>query len=1021
MGHERSSPQQSTGIAAELATLRLALEHAGTCVLFTDDSARITWASPRLESLAGFTPDEVLNKTPEFLHEPEDWVAVLAALPGAPLRRAELRARTKSGDALWVGLDVRRRAAAAGLGSGLLWVYTDVSEHVACSRRLADTLHEAERARNLFEAASAIANLGHWEVSIPSGDLAWSATTYAIHDLPPGRPITVEEAIGYYAPHFRDMVSLALKRSVRSGDPFEFEAELITAAKRRVWINCRGVAVRSSDGTITGLRGVIQDISRRRDAERALRDNEQRLRVLIDAIPSFVVLKDGEGRWQLLNEVSVERLRLRGVSWKGWTERDLARYRPDLCEAAERWMRSDEYAWRHGKRVTEDFTLEIDGDQRFLEVTRIPIFTDEGQRRALVVVSTDITERKRQTDLIERERALFASGPVSVIVWDPAPGLPVTYASANVREVLGFSPTRMTTPGFLYTSIIHPDDLPGYLDAVRERQEQRAPGYELAYRILGEQGRELWVYDCTHIEYGADGRIASLRGYLFDQTQLKSTMEALRERDAKLATISVHVPGMLYEYAPALGEAGAYPFASEGIHGLFGLAPEDVRHDASALRALLAPEDLAAHDASLRAAAEEDMDWSLEYRIRHPERGERWIHASASPRRSEDGSVVWNGYCFDVTERKLAEERQIREGKREAIERLAGGIAHDFNNYLSSISLSAELLHARTDIPADAQRMLAGLVKEIRSAGTVARQLLAFTKDQPLHLESLVLDPFLRDCAAFALRGSAMRSVVDVPDRETSVTADPNLLRQVLFNLLINARQALRDHGTAFLTAEDIGGGRVIIKVADTGPGIPPEHRDKIFEPYFTTKSTGSGLGLHVVRSLLNRMGGDIALDTTAPGGATFLLALPAAALPPARVQETHPPFLATQPQGVGHTHFVLLEDEERQVEILRSYIAKIGLTMETYGDGADLLRHCAPLRPVGGRVFCMLDITVRGGLGGLDILRDLRAALPEATLVLCSGYTDDWTRHGDQLGGLNVQFLPKPYQLKQLRRLLEG
>lgn len=318
------------------------------------------------------------------------------------------------------------------------------------------------------------------------------------------------------------------------------------------------------------------------------------------------------------------------------------------------------------------------------------------------------------------------------------------------------------------------------------------------------------------------------------------------------------------------------PYVSEGIHQLLDLTPEQLRHDASPFFARVDPRDHKALICSIHASFSANTNWSSEFRIQHPERGIRWLYSSASPRLLENGEYIWDGCCFDITERKTAEENLIRENKRKAIERLAGGIAHDFNNYLSSIALSAELLQSLPEATPRIQTLAAILVTEISSAAAVAKQLLSFTKDQPVQREHLNLVPYLRECADFALRGSSISTVINVADSALKLYTDPNLLRQVIFNLFLNSRQATDNKGIITLTAER-GDQLVTLRVSDNGPGISPAHAKKIFEPYYTTKAAGTGLGLHVVRSILHRLGGEICHDSSHRPGASFVITLPVA------------------------------------------------------------------------------------------------------------------------------------------------
>ncbi|GAB4240520.1 MAG: hypothetical protein OHK005_02740 [Candidatus Methylacidiphilales bacterium] len=655
----------------------------------------------------------------------------------------------------------------------------------------------------------------------------------------------------------------------------------------------------------------------------------------------------------------------------------------------------------------------------------------------VLCIVRDITAHRQAAEIIDRERQLFAAGPVALIVWHPTADMTPEYVSTNIQTLTGYPSTLFTEPTFTYTEHIHPDDITQVQAEIVRKINQRASHLEQTYRFRVADGTYRWIYDHKRLTYGENGEILSIRSYLLDQTQLKTAQDALRQRNKQIAIISAHVPGMLYEFRLRPDGSSCIPYASEGIRTLFGLSPESVVNDASPIFNLIHPEDLPQINCSIAQATSAAADWSSEFRIIHPERGLRWLHGSSSPRKLDDGSYVWNGYLFDITEQKKSQEKFLLESKREAIERLAGGIAHDFNNYLASLSLSIDLLLATPDLPPRAMEIASNLSVEVEAATSVARQLLAFTKEQPVHYAPVLLDQFLRECSAFALRGSPIRALVDVPNRALSVTTDPHLLRQVIFNLILNSRQAMHDKGMVFLSA-DSRGDKIVIRVEDNGPGLPEDLRSKIFEPYFTTKSSGSGLGLFVARSVMNRLGGELRLDPEAKEGAAFLLTLPidTSSEPPSTTPtpphssvhpqaEPAPP--PTEPDSAHRTHpsdayeILLLEDNSTQVRLLTSFFESIKIPVHAFDDGANLLAKAQDYRDLGDSVICLLDITVSGGMGGLDIAVPLRKALPAAKIYFMSGYSAEWEEKQSAMADLNIGFIAKPYRLPDLRAKLFG
>lgn len=522
--------------------------------------------------------------------------------------------------------------------------------------------------------------------------------------------------------------------------------------------------------------------------------------------------------------------------------------------------------------------------------------------------------------------------------------------------------------------------------------------------------------------FEADGSRRGLVVVIEDVTERRKVEAHLRERDAQFTALTTHAPGMLYEFRLEPDGRYSLPYVSAHVRRMYGEEPEAVVRNAQVLFRHVLEEDLGPMSASIQRSAETMTTWQFDYRIRHTDGSVRWLRGASTPRRLESGAIQWSGYKYDITQLKVAETEQINRGKREVIERLAGGVAHDFNNYLTSIRISAELLgQSASALGSDAATLAETLLAEIDAATRVARQLLAFTKDQPIRREPVELATFLRRTADFALRGSAVSGTI-VGAEGCRLETDPILLQQVLFNLLINAREAMNHRGRLELVVEPQPEGEVRLRINDEGPGIPPALQRQIFDLYYTTKSEGSGLGLHVARSLLARLGGRLELDPTVPRGASFLVTLPKAPAPPrpSAPPSAHPTEKPA-PSGVS-PHVLLLEDEEIQTLLLGRFLRDLGLTHEAFPCGAVLLEAAlAHAQKPAGEVICLLDITVRTGLGGLEIARELRARLPAARIYLVSGYTDAWETYGASLGAIDIGFISKPYTLPALRQILLG
>ncbi|MBI5511022.1 MAG: PAS domain S-box protein [Deltaproteobacteria bacterium] len=361
-----------------------------------------------------------------------------------------------------------------------------------------------------------------------------------------------------------------------------------------------------------------------------------------------------------------------------------------------------------------------------------------------------------------------------------------------------------------------------------------------------------------------------------------------------------------------------------------------------------------------------------------------------------DEAVGLRIVIIDVTAARQLELERFRNEKLESLGLLAGGIAHDFNNLLTVIIGNLSL--ARVQHPGDVPLVRA--LTDAESASTRARdlttQLLTFSRGGGVVREVLSPGPLLVEAASFALRGSAVKSALSVPDDVFAVNANPAQISQLINNLALNAVQAMPNGGTLHLSLANVSleedeppltkGHYVCLTVADEGAGIPPEVLPHIFDPYFTTKPKGSGLGLATVHWIVQQHRGHLAVDSTPGRGTVFRIHLPATphAAPAPKVAEA--------PGKAGRAARILVMDDEDLVRrVAREILLLAGHEVVVCADGDAALRLYAEAG-AGGRPFELVitDATVPGGMGGHELARALRKIDPNAKVVLSTGYSSN-------------------------------
>jgi PAS domain S-box-containing protein len=397
----------------------------------------------------------------------------------------------------------------------------------------------------------------------------------------------------------------------------------------------------------------------------------------------------------------------------------------------------------------------------------------------------------------------------------------------------------------------------------------------------------------------------------------------------------------------------------------------------------------------------------------------------------KDGKVVASIAAFrDISERKKTEEDMLNVKKLEAVGILAGGIAHDFNNLLTAII--GNISFAKMFVPPE-DRIFDRLTAAERAAlqaKDLTYQLLVFARGGEADRKTVFLGGLIGDSADFAASGSNIRCSVSIPADLSPAEVDTSQLRQVILNLVTNAREAMPGGGTVEISAEDVAlgsgelfplkeGAYVKISVRDHGTGIPPEYLSRIFDPYFSTKEMGTrkgtGFGLAVCYSIVRNHGGHITVESEVGKGTIFSVYLPASPRPvAARVTRRETPLV-----GTGK---VLIMDDEEIIRIVSgNMLTHVGYRVSLAINGEEAI-GIYKSEMAKGEPFdvVILDLTVRGGMGGEETIRQLREVDPGVKAIVSSGYSrDPVMRNFTKYGFSGV--LPKPYKIRDLFEALQS
>ena len=476
-------------------------------------------------------------------------------------------------------------------------------------------------------------------------------------------------------------------------------------------------------------------------------------------------------------------------------------------------------------------------------------------------------------------------------------------------------------------------------------------------------------------------------------------------------------------YIAELGIHGEWLYVSPQVETMFGFSAEEWLIDSTAWTQHVHPEDHKVVEAAEEASKRGER-FQAEYRVVRKDGRVIWVSDTAVVVAGSDAHPLMEGIIVDITERKQLETQLQQARRMEAIGRLAGGIAHDFNNLLTIIKGYTELALKRPRISPELHADVERIEDASERAGTLVRQLLAFSRRQ-------VLQPKLVDLNGIVLGlDKLLRRLMDegiqmstIPGKKIgTIQADPAQMEQVIMNLVVNARDAMPRGGLLTVETANVDldaayasehatvkpGSYVMLAVSDTGTGMSPETVAHIFEPFYTTKESGrgTGLGLSTVYGIVKQSGGYIWVYSELGRGSSFKVYLPRVEQAP----EALPTVKVASGEQKGTETILLVEDQSQVRELARMALSEKGYTVLVASSPEDAESACARH---GAEIHLLLTDLILPGITGRELAKRLTARHPKMRVLYMSGYTYGITTQTGMQSGLledGVAFLQKPF-----------
>ncbi|UCH63434.1 MAG: PAS domain S-box protein [Fidelibacterota bacterium] len=1021
---------------ANLSRLRSLFDTMSEGVVLINPDGQVIQANPAAERILGLKRSEIESRSHispvwEVLRPdgspmpPEERASPRAMKEKRPVNDVMTGVRRPDGSMCWINVSAAPIMNAAGKLEGVISTFADITTHKQTEKErelakealreseerfrdlaelLPETIYEMDTGGNLsFVNRNALKKFKYTQQDFDRGLNGFDMI------IPDDRPRAMENARKILSGEKTDLSEYTALRKDGSTFPTVF---------------CSTPIFR--DGKPIGLRGIIIDVTNLKHAEEALRESEEKYRIIYENVSDHIIFLDNEGTIISANDHE-DTFGRKPEELVGRNFTEFGHFDAEDIPEVEKLFKEVVA----GKRTINRMELEIknkNGNKIPVEASAT-LVRKNGKIEGSIFMVRDITERKQAEEVLRKSEERYRT------VVEYMPNLICRFLPDGMLSFVNNAYCQHF--GKKYEELIGHDFFQFIPTEEREKVRKhyrsiskKKPAITYEHPVIAPDGTIRWQRWTDRGLFNESGALVEYQSIGEDITESKRAEEALAiERERLSTTLRGIGDGVI-----TTNIEQQVVLINQAAETLTGWTQEEAL--GRPLAEVVSLIDESSGGGIDIPAVKVLKDQVVVYPYQNAtliSKGNHRILVSLSISLLKDRESQVIGMVMvirDITEKSRLESEMLRLAKLESLGVLASGLAHDFNNFLMSImlNLSAARLYLR-DNPKTAD-MLKDAEESTRQARGITQQLATFSRGDVPDTKSRYLTPILKEAIKFSLRGTLAKPRFRLGKELWPVEIDPGQINQVLNNLAINAVQAMPRGGTLTVIAANVTvdaehptgplkpGQYVRVVLKDKGIGIPPESLDKIFDPYFTTKEAGSGLGLFSVYSIIKKHNGWITVDSKLNKGTSFTFYLPAV---PDTVIPPYSDEGDTMSKKISGTGRILVMDDD---ELIRKALARLlddlGFEIVSACGGSTALKLFKEAHST-GKPFkgAILDFSIPGGMGGVETLKSIREIDPEIKAIVTSGYANaPIIAHCEDYGFQGR--LAKPFTAAELFKVLE-